>query len=85
MEQGNFQIHLTISSICFLFLNKLWESNFVTSWLVASGILFDIMKDNQLPTINLSLTTSSVNRHDNIRVCAYCAAWPHGDYKNTVF
>ncbi|KAK2509211.1 LOW QUALITY PROTEIN: hypothetical protein MC885_016801, partial [Smutsia gigantea] len=47
MELGNFQVHLSISSVCFLFLNKPWESNFVTSWLVASGILFDKMKGNQ--------------------------------------
>ena len=33
--------------------NKMWESNGITSWLVAFGVLFDIMKNNQGNRVNL--------------------------------
>lgn len=42
---------LCIWILCFL--NKIWESNCETSWLIAFGVLFDTMKSNQVSRINL--------------------------------
>ena len=60
---------LCIWILCFL--NKIWESNCETSWLIAFGVLFDTMKSNQVSRINLE-HHKFLNKLtcDNVWVCA---------------